>query len=144
MAPADFSSPPPPNFLSSESLFSSSLHASLLLRGSDEFGPLFFSLNPSPHPSFLNPPALCTINQLPPPASLHPSLNPLVPSVVLLSPSPPLPSFLYLLICRFLHFTKSFNLFLSNSVRLPFFSSFQFPALLVKYLLDTFRKTHLP
>lgn len=59
--------------------FPLSLHASLPL-------PLFPSLTPSPHPSFLNSPALCTINQLPLPPSLHPSLNPLVPSVVPLSP----------------------------------------------------------
>lgn len=42
-----------------------------LLPRTDEFSPLFSF--PSPHPSFLNSPKLCTINQLP---LLHPSFHP--------------------------------------------------------------------
>lgn len=54
-----------------------------LLPRSDGFSPLLsFSLSTSCHPSFLKSPTLCTINQLAPPPSIYPSLNPLVPSVV--------------------------------------------------------------
>lgn len=54
-----------------------------LLPRSDGFSPLLsFSLSTSCRPSFLKSPTLCTINQLAPPPSIYPSLNPLVPSVV--------------------------------------------------------------